>query len=140
MTRPGAVPLSALHDYTIAPHLVPEQVADRGTFYIRDGWLRPWMVRGHPGREVVYVIDFETGEKPAARFALEWSPLREQVVELVLRTGGPVGACRLVSQPFRDGVDLWVIVGVDDDGTVYNPLGGLVADGDAATPAPAVIL
>lgn len=125
MGRPGSVPLSALHSYTITPHRSPDEVTARGDFYIVDGWLRESLQRGHSGMEVCYLIHFIDGDDQRARFALTWSPLREQVVELLLRCGSLVGPCRLIRKPLYEGLDIWVIVGVEADGNLYDPLADL---------------
>lgn len=122
MTRPGSVPLSELHAYTLRPFLAPAAVADRGDFYVTDGYLRPSLQRGHTGTQVCYAIDFTKGDDRSACFALDWSTLREKVIELVLRCASPVGPCRLISKPLHEGLDIWVIVGVQDDGSIFDPL------------------
>lgn len=122
--RPGTVPLSTLRQYQIRPHQHPPRVSERGEFYIRDGWLRPSLTEGHNGTtECCYLVDFVNGEDDrSAYFVLSWSPLREKVIELVLRMGAPVGPCRLISKPMNEAFSLWVIVGIEDDGTTYDPL------------------
>lgn len=122
--RKGTVPLSALREYQIRPHRSPERVAELGDFYIVDAWLRPSLTQGHAGgMQACYLVDFTTGDDlRSCLFVLEWSPLREKVVELIVRGGSPVGACRLISKPLYESLNLWVIVGVEDDGTLFDPL------------------
>lgn len=126
--RPGTIPLSELKHYQIRPHQYPARVCERGAFYIRDGWLRGSLRQGHGGpAEACYLVDFIDGDDDrSAYFVLEWSPLREKIIELVLRGGSPVGPCRLIRKPVDVSVDLWVIVGDEDDGTVFDPLHLLV--------------
>ena len=126
MTLPGSIPLSDLRSYTLTPMLTPEDVADAGDFYIRDGWLRPSLGQGHNGTEVCYVVQLAGGDHAVRRFALVWSPMRELIVEMVLRSGCLVGPCRLVAKPLHVGMDIWVFVGTDPDGTLFDPMSGIV--------------
>lgn len=135
MTRPGSVPLSELTSYCVTRWESPEHVADRGAFYILDGYLRPWMLQGRPGQQTVYLIEFTTGDGASVRFALGWSPMREQVIEMVQRCGAPVGPCRLISKPLYDGMNIWEIVGVSESGdVVYDRLSDLSGPEPDASP------
>ncbi len=123
-SRPGAVPLSELKHYQIRPHNSPERVSERGDFYIRDGWTRYHLDEHHrDGMQCCYLIDFTDGDDDrSVVFALTWSPLREKIIELVLRGGSPVGPCRLVSRPLFPTMNIWSIVGYDDAGMPYDPM------------------
>lgn len=140
MRRPGTVPLSDLRHYQIRPHQWPERAADRGDFYIVDGWLRPSLALGHGGaRDACFLVEFVDGDDDRlAYFVLEWSPLREKVIELVLRGGAPVGPCRLISKAMLEDLNLWCIVGVEDDGTLYDPLAALIPP-EHSSPSAAIV-
>ncbi len=128
MTRlPGTLPLSELRKHLVVPHNAPERIAEKGDFYIRDGWTRPSLDEGHRhGQQVCYLVDFVAGDdERSVRFVLEWSPLREKVIELVARYGSAIGPCRLISKPRGEDENMWVIVGLEDDGSIYDPMRGL---------------
>ncbi len=120
------VPLRALMEYTIWAPLDPAEVAERGPFLVRDGWTRPGLTQGHRGTDCCFVLEFASGAVASGVLALTWSPLREKIIELVSRTGGPVGPCALVVKRLHPGVGIWCFVGLDDDGTRYDPLADLI--------------
>ena len=119
---PGAIPLSRLHDYVDRRPLPPERVRELGQFLIRDAWIQPTMREGHQDKLTCYVLEFLRGDIEQGILRIGYSPARERVVELVVRTGGPIGPCELVAKELRPGELAWQFVGVEPDGTVYDPM------------------
>ena len=140
MRRPGSMPLSTLTQYQVRPHNPPARVAERGAFYIRDGWLRQPLTDGHSGRsDVCFLVDFVDGDdERSAEFHLTWTPLREKVVELVTRLASPIGPCRLVSRPYSETLNIWSLIGEEEDGSTFDPMRYFPAPENASPEAPTI--
>lgn len=120
-----AIPLSALlQGLELRPFLAPEELEAAGAFYLLDGYIRNALDEYQVGREVVLLVELD---QPATaqrqyRIALKWSHLRDKIIELVRRTGGPVGPCILTGKRLDELHGVWNLCGVSPDGEIFDPL------------------
>jgi len=133
MTIPGAIPLSRLHDIVDRKPVTASRVRELGQFLIRDAWIMYDVSEGHRGREACYLLEFVRAEIEQGILRLTYSAHRERIVELTVRTGGPIGPCELVAKELRAGELVWAFIGIEADGSVYDPLPGLPLEELSAT-------
>jgi hypothetical protein len=120
----ASVPLSTLLEgHELRRFLAPFELESAGRFLIIDGYTRPALEEFSSGREVVFVVKLldAHGER-VYRLALELSTFRLSVLDLVKRTGSPVGPCILVGRQIDAEVGIWVLCGLEADGSTYDPL------------------
>jgi hypothetical protein len=120
-----AVPLSILRAMA-PPPIEPSVLADAGPFLITQGYLRQSLDQQARGQQVVLQVEPLRGELAGVPFCLYLAALdfRVQVVELLRRTGGPVGPCVLVLRYLEPTAGTWSICALSPDGELWDPFGG----------------
>lgn len=129
-------PLSALRGQLHPPPIEPEALESSGDFLISQGYVRAALdLIGH-GQEVVYQVEPLEGGYAGVPFSLILPALhfRVQIVELLRRTGGPIGPCVLRRRYLHPGRGIWSICARESDGSLWDPFGGRAEEDD--TPAP----
>lgn len=119
-----AVPLSVLRAMS-PPPIEPATLADNGPFLITNGYVRPNLDQHGSGRQVVLQVEPLAGELAGVPFCLYLVELdtRVQIVDLVRRTGGPVGPCVLVLRYLEPTAGIWSICALEPDGELWDPYG-----------------
>lgn len=124
-----AVPLDVLRGMA-PPPIEPETLADAGPFLVTHGYVRPSLDAGGRGQQVVLQVEILRGELAGTPFCLYLVALdfRVQIVDLVRRTGGPVGPCLLVLRYLEPSAGVWSICSLGEGGEIWDPLGAAEDD------------
>lgn len=119
-----AVPLSVLKAMA-PPPIEPAVLADAGPFLITHGYVRPALNQLRGTREVVLQVEPLRGELAGVPFCLYLTALdfRVQIVDLLRRTGGPVGPCVLLLRYLDPSAGVWSFCGVEAGGELWDPYG-----------------
>lgn len=132
--------LSALRGQLHPPPIEPDALQAAGDFLISQGYVRPSLDAISLGQQVVLQVEPLHGELAGAPFILILSALdfRVQIVELLRRTGGPIGPCLLLVRYLDPTRGIWSICSREPDGSVWDPFGPLPDDPPApgAPPVP----
>jgi hypothetical protein len=125
-----AVPLSVLRAMD-PPPIKPEELADAGAFLITHGYLRASLdMHQVGGQQVVLQVEPLRGELAGVPFGLHLPALdfRVQIVDLLRRTGGPVGPCVLQRRYLEPTAGVWSICSLEPGGELWDPFGTIEDD------------
>jgi len=122
-----AVPLSILRGMS-APPIEPARLAELGPFLITHGRTRASVEDGLDlvsRRQVVLQVEPLSGELAGVPYCLYLVALdfRVQIVDLLRRTGGPVGPCLLTRHYLEPTVGVWSFCALEPDGELWDPFG-----------------
>ena len=122
-----AVPLSILRDQLHPPPLDPIQLQTAGDFLLTHGYVRPALDAIGRGQQVVFQVELLSGEHAGCSFVLILPALdhRVQLVDLLRRTGGPIGPCALIPRYLEPDMGTWSICSREPDGSLWDPFGML---------------
>ena len=119
------LPLSALRGQLHPPPIEPDKLQAAGDFLISQAYVRPALDSIGRGQQCVFQVESLHGELAGVPFILVLPALdfRVQIVELLRRTGGPIGPCVLVLRYLDPETGIWSICSREPDGSLWDPFG-----------------